>query len=90
MNITFRNYKMKLEDGRITLSEEKEVEIHENRIPTGKKKLQDITIGYGFTIEGAIQRIALLEIQKKNSTLELDEFLKQYKTIKEEIYELLD
>ena len=81
MKITHLNYKLETSDnnpGKFDLI----------RIGTSKKKDSDetyeidIVVGYGYTLESAIQKMIYLELEKKNEVLTLKEYLKEFSEMK--------
>lgn len=45
----------------------------------------EVNMGYAYTLESAIQKIIYLEIEKKNETLTLKEYLNEFRKMKDEI-----
>lgn len=82
MKVTYKNYVLKEEAGRFNLIEMKEGEL--------KEALKPNTIGYAFTLENAINRIASIELSNKFEVLTLKEFLKEYSNIKDELKNYLN
>jgi hypothetical protein len=88
MKITYKNYQIiptgQLAPGRYDLYETKTVTVKEGRrakkgFAVGESYEVTDDIGYGMTLENAIESIIHLEVDKGNGVTELDAFLIVYK-----------
>ncbi len=54
-------------------------------VKEGEEYQKEEELGYGYTLENAIQKIIAFELIKNDSTVDLKAFLRAYKEIKEDI-----
>jgi len=81
MRIQYKNYILEQEENRFNLLI-KGTGIKKGTTETFEKL---DTIGYGFTLDAAIQRLILEELSKQEKTVFLGVFLKEYKKEKAEL-----
>ena len=94
MVITFKNYSLELVSGTNfnlteTIQVEKSKKVNGKLQPSGIISDKVINHGYALPFEKCAIIIINLEISKKEDTLDLRDYIKQYKSLKNEVLNIL-
>lgn len=87
MNIKIKDYTLKPCPGAIRLWDVYRTYESTNQ-ETGVKYLSERDIAFGLKLEGAISKIISSEMADKELTVDLAEFIREYKKVKDEIMKL--
>jgi hypothetical protein len=94
MIINYKNFSMELANGTHfnlteTIKIEKSKRVNKKLVSTGEIGDKVINHGYAMPFEKCVELIINSEISKKNDTLDIKTYVKEYKAIKNEVLNIL-
>jgi hypothetical protein len=91
MEIKYKNYTAKEADGRFDLYVTKKLKAKADtkNLKQGEEYDFEDCLGYGFSFESMALRIISYEIAENNDVLTIQEYIEQFKKIKEEVFNVL-